>query len=170
VKPQQVYKLKGVWPSACSVVPRFCSLPFSSFLLRSRSNFRERNGILKQRRESMSGGIARGRLAEERKSWRKNHPHVRFSLFALSSLCLFAFIHSSDLFISSFVVNFVFIDGICLWFLLFFFFLCDFVCFWLGFCCEARNTTWWLRQFDGLALHYPWKARGEFFNFLLHFF
>lgn len=25
----------------------------------------------------MSGGIARGRLAEERKSWRKNHPHVR---------------------------------------------------------------------------------------------
>ncbi|KAM3337966.1 SUMO-conjugating enzyme SCE1 isoform X1 [Capsicum galapagoense] len=23
----------------------------------------------------MSGGIARGRLAEERKSWRKNHPH-----------------------------------------------------------------------------------------------
>uniref|UniRef100_A0A453CKP6 UBC core domain-containing protein n=1 Tax=Aegilops tauschii subsp. strangulata TaxID=200361 RepID=A0A453CKP6_AEGTS len=24
-----------------------------------------------------SGGIARGRLAEERKSWRKNHPHVR---------------------------------------------------------------------------------------------
>lgn len=22
-------------------------------------------------------GIARGRLAEERKSWRKNHPHVR---------------------------------------------------------------------------------------------
>lgn len=25
---------------------------------------------------SMSGGIARGRLAEERKAWRKNHPHV----------------------------------------------------------------------------------------------
>lgn len=25
----------------------------------------------------MSGGIARGRLAEERKSWRKSHPHVR---------------------------------------------------------------------------------------------
>uniref|UniRef100_A0A453J607 Uncharacterized protein n=1 Tax=Aegilops tauschii subsp. strangulata TaxID=200361 RepID=A0A453J607_AEGTS len=24
-----------------------------------------------------SGGIARGRLAEERKAWRKNHPHVR---------------------------------------------------------------------------------------------
>ncbi|KAK6138846.1 hypothetical protein DH2020_027411 [Rehmannia glutinosa] len=23
----------------------------------------------------MSGGIARGRLAEERKTWRKNHPH-----------------------------------------------------------------------------------------------
>ncbi|KAH0448773.1 hypothetical protein IEQ34_022573 [Dendrobium chrysotoxum] len=26
----------------------------------------------------MSGGIARGRLAEERKAWRKNHPHVGF--------------------------------------------------------------------------------------------
>lgn len=25
----------------------------------------------------MASGIARGRLAEERKSWRKNHPHVR---------------------------------------------------------------------------------------------
>jgi len=24
-----------------------------------------------------SGGIARGRLAEERKSWRKSHPYVR---------------------------------------------------------------------------------------------
>ncbi|KAI3997859.1 hypothetical protein MKX01_036329 [Papaver californicum] len=24
----------------------------------------------------MSGGIARGRLAEERKTWRKNHPHT----------------------------------------------------------------------------------------------
>lgn len=24
----------------------------------------------------MASGIARGRLAEERKSWRKNHPHV----------------------------------------------------------------------------------------------
>lgn len=23
----------------------------------------------------MSGGIARGRLTEERKAWRKNHPH-----------------------------------------------------------------------------------------------
>ncbi|GFP93091.1 sumo-conjugating enzyme sce1 [Phtheirospermum japonicum] len=23
----------------------------------------------------MSGGIARGRLAEERKAWRRNHPH-----------------------------------------------------------------------------------------------
>ena len=28
----------------------------------------------------MSGGIARGRLAEERKAWRKNHPHVRACL------------------------------------------------------------------------------------------
>jgi ubiquitin-conjugating enzyme E2 I len=29
-----------------------------------------------------SGGIARGRLAEERKAWRKNHPHVRTSIRA----------------------------------------------------------------------------------------
>lgn len=26
----------------------------------------------------MADGIARGRLTEERKSWRKNHPHVFF--------------------------------------------------------------------------------------------
>ena len=31
----------------------------------------------------MSGGIARGRLAEERKAWRKNHPHVRACLSRL---------------------------------------------------------------------------------------
>ncbi|TVU31898.1 hypothetical protein EJB05_23603, partial [Eragrostis curvula] len=34
----------------------------------------------------MSGGIARGRLAEERKSWRKNHPHVRACLLTPISL------------------------------------------------------------------------------------
>lgn len=33
----------------------------------------------------MSGGIARGRLTEERKSWRKNHPHVRTTLLLLDS-------------------------------------------------------------------------------------
>lgn len=33
----------------------------------------------------MSGGIARGRLAEERKAWRKNHPHVRI-LFTYHAL------------------------------------------------------------------------------------
>lgn len=26
----------------------------------------------------MLGGIARARLAEERKAWRKNHPHVLY--------------------------------------------------------------------------------------------
>jgi hypothetical protein len=40
---------------------------------------------------AMSGGIARGRLAEERKAWRKNHPHVcmndRVLFFALSTSC-----------------------------------------------------------------------------------
>ena len=38
----------------------------------------------------MSGGIARGRLAEERKSWRKNHPHVFYRSFPLLSPCFFA--------------------------------------------------------------------------------
>jgi len=28
-------------------------------------------------------GIARGRLAEERKSWRKNHPHVIPYIFSV---------------------------------------------------------------------------------------
>ena len=36
----------------------------------------------------MSGGIARGRLAEERKAWRKNHPHVRTTLSLSLSLFL----------------------------------------------------------------------------------
>lgn len=46
------------------------------------------------------GGIARGRLTEERKAWRKNHPHVfdnffkkifpfcRFNRSLFSVLCL----------------------------------------------------------------------------------
>ena len=29
----------------------------------------------------MSSGIARGRLMEERKSWRKDHPHVNNYIF-----------------------------------------------------------------------------------------
>ena len=33
----------------------------------------------------MSGGIARGRLTEERKSWRKNHPHVGIPYCSSSS-------------------------------------------------------------------------------------
>lgn len=36
----------------------------------------------------MSGGIARGRLAEERKAWRKNHPHVRPFLLFIYTLFL----------------------------------------------------------------------------------
>jgi hypothetical protein len=32
-----------------------------------------------------SGGIARGRLAEERKSWRKSHPHVRATTICASA-------------------------------------------------------------------------------------
>lgn len=39
----------------------------------------------------MSGGIARGRLAEERKAWRKNHPHVRTALYLSLFLNIVAF-------------------------------------------------------------------------------
>ena len=39
-----------------------------------------RRWLERKRVRAMSGGIARGRLAEERKQWRKNHPHVRPSL------------------------------------------------------------------------------------------
>ena len=45
------------------------------FLSRSEENSKT---TITQRKKGllMSGGIARGRLTEERKSWRKNHPHV----------------------------------------------------------------------------------------------
>lgn len=44
----------------------------------------------RERARTMSGGIARGRLAEERKAWRKNHPHVSKPDLdpLLGSLCL----------------------------------------------------------------------------------
>ena len=32
-----------------------------------------------ERSNSTMSGIARGRLAEERRSWRKDHPHVRIT-------------------------------------------------------------------------------------------
>src|SRR5688572_11919184 len=38
-------------------------------------------------RELMSG-IARGRLAEERKTWRKDHPHVRVPILSCCPMCL----------------------------------------------------------------------------------
>jgi ubiquitin-conjugating enzyme E2 I len=40
------------------------------------------------------GGIARGRLAEERKSWRKSHPHVRATTtcFLALSPCTYYFV------------------------------------------------------------------------------
>jgi hypothetical protein len=34
------------------------------------------------------GGIARARLAEERKSWRRSHPHVRTIILATTSFKL----------------------------------------------------------------------------------
>ena len=45
----------------------------------------------RERKKSMSGGIARGRLAEERKAWRKNHPHVRTALYLSLFLNIVAF-------------------------------------------------------------------------------
>lgn len=43
----------------------------------------------------MSGGIARGRLAEERKAWRKNHPHVQFDdPFLVFQFSSFNFVNS----------------------------------------------------------------------------
>lgn len=50
---------------------RLCYLGFVH-----RSTERERGRA--RETEDMSGGVARGRLSEERKAWRKNHPHVRF--------------------------------------------------------------------------------------------
>ena len=56
---------------------------------------------LEREKTKMSGGIARGRLAEERKAWRKNHPHVRslslsiyiyFKSFNFFSSLLFVYI------------------------------------------------------------------------------
>lgn len=88
----------------------------------------------------MSGGIARGRLTEERKSWRKNHPHVRTTLLLLDS----SFISKR----CRFGVYF------------FFFFCCD-----LGFCCEAGDAARWNRELDGVALHYSREDWGKFFFF-----
>ena len=51
----------------------------------------------REKKKKMSGGIARGRLAEERKAWRKNHPHVR-SLSLSLSLSLFIFILNPSIF------------------------------------------------------------------------
>ena len=50
---------------------------------------------LEREKTKMSGGIARGRLAEERKAWRKNHPHVRSLSLSLS---LFIFILNPSIF------------------------------------------------------------------------
>lgn len=90
--------------------------------------------------EKMSGGIARGRLTEERKSWRKNHPHVRTTLshrFLPFSTATFLFSPFS-----------LFRD--------------------LGFCCEAGDPSWWNRELDGVALHNSWKGWGVFSLLLLY--
>lgn len=60
-------------------------------------------------------GIARGRLTEERKSWRKNHPHVR--TITISTPLWFCF--ESLLFFLGFVlilIGFVFLFFFLLWF------------------------------------------------------
>jgi hypothetical protein len=50
----------------------------------------------------MSGGIARGRLAEERKAWRKNHPHVHI---------VFSFLFLNSAFFSPFLSSFLCVSG-----------------------------------------------------------
>ena len=75
----------------------------------------------------MSGGIARGRLAEERKAWRKNHPHVRTTLslssMGIHSFCLYLYFNI----VAFLLINFILFIGFCN----------------LGFCCEARDSTRW---------------------------
>lgn len=73
----------------------------------------------------MSGGIARGRLTEERKAWRKNHPHVRTLSLRLRFAPLF----------SEFVL-------MCILLLR----------FQSGFCGEAGGITRWIGQSDGVEL------------------
>lgn len=73
--------------------PLCFSLLFSSLYIRK--NWRRKKVLIFffQWAREMSG-IARGRLAEERKAWRKNHPHVRitnsffFMVYCVSSACL----------------------------------------------------------------------------------
>lgn len=40
----------------------------------------------------------------------------------------------------------------------------------LGFRCQTRDSPWWHRQFDGLALHYSWQGWGAFFSLYTYFF
>jgi hypothetical protein len=88
----------------------------------------------------MSGGIARGRLAEERKSWRKNHPHVR----TLTFNCLYSI---------------SFLD--VLPYFLFWYLLNRSIHSSLGLCGEAGDRCRWVREFDDLAVYHPWQAWGE---------
>lgn len=96
-------------------------------------------------------GIARGRLTEERKSWRKNHPHV--CIITVSSPLWFCF-------------EFVFCFRVCFdsnRFRFWVFSFCD-----LGFCCEAWDTAWWVCEFDDLALYYSWKNWGLLFSLIFY--
>lgn len=67
-------------------------LPSSPFLLRQR---RWSTAAADVSAVAMSGGIARGRLSEERKAWRKSHPHVRPLLPSKSSKTAIFFIFNS---------------------------------------------------------------------------
>lgn len=59
-----------------SILPNSQSPPWRS---RAISPQKDRHSRARQSRarRMASGGAARGRLAEERKAWRKSHPHVR---------------------------------------------------------------------------------------------
>lgn len=59
----------------------------------NKKRLKRRKEFWEVREREMSGGIARGRLTEERKAWRKNHPHVRTlsSSFSTFEICSFVF-------------------------------------------------------------------------------
>jgi hypothetical protein len=88
----------------------------------------------------MSGGIARGRLAEERKAWRKNHPHVRAPQFPPHPLILLC---------SRRVARW---PG-CL--------ICSILLLCAGFRREAGVAARRDGEPDDLAVHHPRQARGK---------
>lgn len=103
---------------------------FESFIFERE---RESEKIVERKvQRAMSGGIARGRLAEERKAWRKNHPHVRAPpSSSVLSLCIYICYVIFSVFL---VITLCFLIFIWFFFLLFYVFVFERVLFlFLGF-------------------------------------